>query len=189
MQKDEHPWIQERLEESGNYSHRVGVNSLWRQPTGSTDSEEPYVTRTCENLIFSVRNVIINNLLLWNEWIDLDPDLHAGKYKYTQNTRIHTHFLIWPIKRRVFVNRENLSVVQTHTLSHTPSRSSAGLKAVTFTTWKQRETRKVSPCQTTTVLREFIVSYFNNATVFRSNSFLFFKNSNMFFLFSALSFY
>lgn len=39
---------------------------------------------------------------------------------------------------------------------------------------KQQETREVSMCQKATVLREFIVSYFKNATLFHSNQGFFF---------------
>lgn len=79
----------------------------------------------------------------------------------------HTRFLIWPIKRCVFVNRDNLLVVQTHKPAGPVLGSDASVHDV-----KQQETRIASPCQTATVLLEFIVSYFNNATWFHSNWFI-----------------
>lgn len=60
---------------------------------------------------------------------------NTNTHKMHTHTRVDTHFLIWPIKRRVFVNRENLSVVQTHTHTHKHAQQvQCWVKAVTFTT-------------------------------------------------------
>lgn len=176
---------------------RVGVNSLSWQSTERTDSSSAVHCNSFAKNPFLVKNFIMldNPLCKFNsEWIDLDPDLHAGKntnahgtHDTSTRTDKHTHilFLIWPIKRCVFVNRKISRGADTHT--HTPTRAHVHTRTHTQqvqcwgTLWcaqpKNNETRIESPCQTATVLREFIVSYFNNATLFHSN--LFFKNSNL----------
>ena len=94
---------------------------------------------------FSVFSHSFQYLLTFRlKWIDLDPDLHhAGKYKCIQgsHTQPHTHtlFLIWPIKRCVFVKRDFfLYMVQTQTHKY-PTGPVLG-KAVTCKTYKQRDT-------------------------------------------------
>lgn len=167
------PWIQDGPEGSGNYSYQG-----WGEFT-LTASCRKYrydlvlhiAIHSTKPIFFSVKNSIIDNLLHKMFFCELTSTLtymQANTNRHKTQTPTHTHtntlFLIWPIKTCEFVNRENVSVVQTHTHTH-PAGPVPG-KSCDVHKLKQQETCIVSSCQTATVLRGFIVSYFNNATLF-----------------------
>lgn len=99
---------------------RIGVNSLWWQSTGSTDwSDSVRCSSFTRSHFFQSRiSLIIIYFLNWTlseltstlTYMQANTNAHETHGTNTQtHARKHAHtlFLIWPIKRCVFVNREN----------------------------------------------------------------------------------
>lgn len=180
--KDVHPWIQERLEESVTTHTRVGVNSLKGQPAENTDRSQLYIEIYSRKSFFYFSVILLNidNVLLTFrlKWIDLDPDLHhAGKYKCIQGSLAQPHAYTLPdlAYKKVCVCEKRFFFFCTWCRHrHTNTQQVQCWVKLWRAKPKNNETRKVSPCQTATVLLKFIVSYINNATLFHSNCFFFF---------------
>lgn len=179
--KDVHPWIQERLEESVTTHTRVGVNSLKGQPAKNTDRSQLYFEIYSRKSFFSFQSFFSILIMYFSRlgWSELTSTLtyimqaNTNAYRAHSHNRTHTLFLIWPIKRCVFVKRDFFFCTWCRH-RHTNTQQVQCWVKLWRAKPKNNETRKVSPCQTATVLLKFIVSYINNATLFHSNRFFFF---------------
>lgn len=163
--KDLHPWIQERLEESGNYSHQG-----WGEFTSRSFCTLQFIClKKKKKYPFSIKNFIIDKSIdrsvqFWVNWPQ--PWLTCRQITNAhRHTRTHTlpdlaYKKMCVCEQRKFCrwcgHTRTHARTHTNTQTHPPSRSSAG-QSCDVHNQKQRETRIVSPCQTATVLREFIV--------------------------------
>lgn len=159
---------------------RVGVNSLWPQHKVQIYPVLYVAIYLIKPFFFQSRfSLLIINFLnltlseLTSTLTYMQANTNAHKTHAHTHRQTYTHTLPDLAYKKMCVCEQRKFVGGADT--HTPSRSSAGCKSCDVHNLKQQETRIVSPCQTATVLREFIVSYFNNATLFHSNSDFFFK--------------